>query len=105
MSATNSPHVDTNDVQKRSPWYALRGADGSESSRMTRVQLVPTLATASTPPSYAADPKYKKYTQQVEKCLSINVQEWADFISFLKQLLKVRVPWITVCYCRSLQGS
>ena len=72
---------------------------------MTRVQLVPTLATASTPPSYAADPKYKKYTQQVEKCLSINVQEWADFISFLKQLLKVRVPWITVWYCRSLNGS
>ena len=38
------------------------------------------------------DPKYKKYTQQVEKCLSSfdNVHEWADFISFLKQLLKVR---------------
>ena len=41
--------------------------------------------------SYASDPKYKKYTQQVEKCLSSfdSVQEWADFIAFLKQLLKV----------------
>ncbi|KAF9786711.1 Dopey, N-terminal-domain-containing protein [Thelephora terrestris] len=40
--------------------------------------------------NYASDPKFKKYTQQVEKCLSSfdNVQEWADFISFLKQLLK-----------------
>ncbi|KAH9920216.1 Dopey, N-terminal-domain-containing protein [Epithele typhae] len=44
----------------------------------------------STPPGYAADPKFKKYTQQVEKCLSSfdSVHEWADFISFLKQLLK-----------------
>lgn len=42
--------------------------------------------------NYASDPKFKKYTHQVEKCLSSfdNVQEWADFISFLKQLLKVR---------------
>ncbi|THG95919.1 hypothetical protein EW026_g5825 [Hermanssonia centrifuga] len=41
-------------------------------------------------PAYANDPKYKKYTQQVEKCLNSfdNVHEWADFISFLKQLLK-----------------
>ncbi|KAF8640453.1 hypothetical protein AX17_000117 [Amanita inopinata Kibby_2008] len=38
----------------------------------------------------ASDPKYKKYTQQVEKCLNSfdNVHEWADCISFLKQLLK-----------------
>lgn len=41
---------------------------------------------------YASDPKFKKYTQQVEKCLSSfdNVSEWADFIAFLKQLLKVK---------------
>lgn len=47
---------------------------------------------AAAPPAYANDPKYKKYTQQVEKCLNSfdNVHEWADFISFLKQLLKVR---------------
>ncbi|KAI6154002.1 Dopey, N-terminal-domain-containing protein [Pisolithus tinctorius] len=39
---------------------------------------------------YASDPKYKKYTQQVEKCLNAfdNVHEWADCIAFLKQLLK-----------------
>ncbi|PCH34091.1 hypothetical protein WOLCODRAFT_61246 [Wolfiporia cocos MD-104 SS10] len=48
------------------------------------------LRPVSTPPAYTSDPKYKKYTQQVEKCLSTfdNVHEWADFISFLKQLLK-----------------
>ena len=41
--------------------------------------------------SFASDPKYKKYTQQVEKCLNSfdNVHEWADCIAFLKQLLKV----------------
>lgn len=42
--------------------------------------------------NYASDPKYKKYIQQVEKCLNAfdNVHEWADCIAFLKQLLKVR---------------
>ncbi|KAH8099733.1 Dopey, N-terminal-domain-containing protein [Cristinia sonorae] len=42
------------------------------------------------PAAYANDPKFKKYTQQVEKCLLSfdSVHEWADFISFLKQLLK-----------------
>lgn len=41
--------------------------------------------------TYASDPKYKKYVQQVEKCLNSfdNVHEWADCIAFLKQLLKV----------------
>ncbi|KAJ3872338.1 Dopey, N-terminal-domain-containing protein, partial [Lentinula edodes] len=40
--------------------------------------------------TFASDPKYKKYTQQVEKCLNSfdNVHEWADYIAFLKQLLK-----------------
>jgi hypothetical protein len=40
--------------------------------------------------TYVSDPKYKKYTQQVEKCLNAfdNVHEWADCIAFLKQLLK-----------------
>ncbi|KAG6879371.1 hypothetical protein C0992_003191 [Termitomyces sp. T32_za158] len=40
--------------------------------------------------TFALDPKYKKFTQQVEKCLNSfdNVHEWADFIAFLKQLLK-----------------
>ena len=51
------------------------------------------MCVASTPPAYVNDPKYKKYTQQVEKCLNSfdNVHEWADFISFLKVLLKVRL--------------
>jgi hypothetical protein len=42
--------------------------------------------------TYASDPKYKKYAQQVDRCLNSfdNVHEWADFIAFLKQLLKVR---------------
>ncbi|KDQ15544.1 hypothetical protein BOTBODRAFT_65254 [Botryobasidium botryosum FD-172 SS1] len=36
------------------------------------------------------DPKYKKYTNQVEKCLATfdSISEWADFISFLTKLLK-----------------
>ncbi|KAF9056037.1 Dopey, N-terminal-domain-containing protein [Panaeolus papilionaceus] len=40
--------------------------------------------------AYSTDPKFKKYSQQVEKCLNSfdNVHEWADCISFLKQLLK-----------------
>ncbi|KAG6851405.1 hypothetical protein H0H93_005803 [Arthromyces matolae] len=40
--------------------------------------------------AFASDPKYKKFTQQIEKCLNSfdNVHEWADFIAFLKQLLK-----------------
>ncbi|KAI0639909.1 Dopey, N-terminal-domain-containing protein [Trametes polyzona] len=74
MSAASSPRVGSADPGKRgSPWYALRGGDGT-----------------STPPAYASDPKYKKYTQQVEKCLNSfeSVHEWADFIAFLKQLLK-----------------
>ncbi|KAG9033005.1 hypothetical protein FRB95_000667 [Tulasnella sp. JGI-2019a] len=38
----------------------------------------------------SADPKFRKYTQQVDKCLSTfeSVHEWADFISFLTKLLK-----------------
>ena len=46
---------------------------------------------ASAQHSYSSDPKYKKYTQQVEKCLNAfdNVHEWADCIAFLRQLLKV----------------
>lgn len=49
------------------------------------------IATASA--VYSNDPKFKKYTQQVDKCLVSfdNVHEWADFISFLKQLLKARL--------------
>jgi hypothetical protein len=47
--------------------------------------------TAMAQQAFATEPKYKKYTQQVEKCLNSfdNVHEWADCIAFLKQLLKV----------------
>ncbi|KAG2022683.1 hypothetical protein CC2G_000411 [Coprinopsis cinerea AmutBmut pab1-1] len=40
--------------------------------------------------TYASDPKFKKYVQQVDKCLNSfeDVHEWADCIAFLKQLLK-----------------
>jgi len=53
---------------------------------LTRVVPGPSAALAS-------DPKYKKYTQQVEKCLATfdSVHEWADFIAFLTKLLKVIV--------------
>lgn len=42
--------------------------------------------------SLNADPKFKKYTAQVERCLQTfdNVHEWADFIAFLTKLLKVQ---------------
>ncbi|KAH9996513.1 Dopey, N-terminal-domain-containing protein [Russula vinacea] len=45
---------------------------------------------AATSTAYASDPKYKKYAQQVDRCLNSfdSVHEWADFIAFLKQLLK-----------------
>jgi hypothetical protein len=48
---------------------------------------------------YSSDPKFKKFGQQVERCLSSfeNVQEWADCIAFLKNLLKVR-PLVLLLY-------
>lgn len=59
---------------------------------MNRPLILPHVAAAQK--AFAADPKYKKYTQQVERCLNSfdNVHEWADCIAFLKQLLKVRAP-------------
>lgn len=60
---------------------------------------------ALTKDTYTADPKYKKYAQQVERCLSSfdKLQDWADCIAFIKQLLKVfpRTPervWNTHIY-------
>lgn len=54
------------------------------------VELI-SCGTALAQQAFASDPKYKKYTQQVERCLNSfdNVHEWADCIAFLKQLLKV----------------
>jgi hypothetical protein len=53
--------------------------------------LVADLRVSAVHQLYASDPKYKKYTQQVEKCLNAfdNVHEWADCSAFLKHLLKV----------------
>ena len=55
-------------------------------------QLMRTRITVLARQTYASDPKYKKYAQQVDRCLNSfdSVHEWADFIAFLKQLLKVR---------------
>ncbi|KZO91887.1 hypothetical protein CALVIDRAFT_601960 [Calocera viscosa TUFC12733] len=41
-------------------------------------------------PALASDPKYRRYAQQVDKCLATfeTINEWADFISFLTKLLK-----------------
>jgi len=62
--------------------------------------------------AYSSDPKYKKYTQQVEKCLNSfeNIHEWADTISFLKQLHKVRygavrIPRELTAECRRLSRT
>ncbi|KAI0783393.1 Dopey, N-terminal-domain-containing protein [Abortiporus biennis] len=61
-----------------------------ESSRASTPGLSGKKESVLSPSIYASDPKFKKYTQQVERCLSSfdSVHEWADFISFLKQLLK-----------------
>ncbi|KAJ8582095.1 hypothetical protein M405DRAFT_582865 [Rhizopogon salebrosus TDB-379] len=58
---------------------SVAAVDPAKSSNRDRLQQL-----------YASDPKYKKYTQQVEKCLNAfdNVHEWADCIAFLKHLLK-----------------
>ncbi|EJU02805.1 hypothetical protein DACRYDRAFT_94483 [Dacryopinax primogenitus] len=41
-------------------------------------------------PALTSDPKYRRYAQQVDKCLATfeTINEWADFISFLTKLLK-----------------
>ncbi|KAF8899262.1 Dopey, N-terminal-domain-containing protein [Infundibulicybe gibba] len=76
--SNNSPQISDAEsvgtiVNKGSAWISAR-----TSERAVAHQTV------------ASDPKYKKYAQQVEKCLNSfdNVHEWADCIAFLKQLLK-----------------
>ncbi|KAG5652198.1 hypothetical protein H0H81_005933 [Sphagnurus paluster] len=77
MSVT-SPKVSTAEgagtsVTKGSAWISARASERAVAQQ-----------------AYASDPKYKKFSQQVEKCLNSfdNVHEWADCIAFLKQLLK-----------------
>lgn len=49
------------------------------------------------------DKHYRKYAAAVERALTLfetNLQEWADYISFLNRLLKVRA-YYSVPHCRS----
>lgn len=41
-----------------------------------------------------SDPKYRRYASLVDKTLASfeGIQEWADFITFVAKLLKVRHP-------------
>lgn len=79
-------------AKKGSAWVSARTSERSKDlsgcHRITEELLFQAIALQI----YASDPKYKKYVQQVEKCLNSfdNVHEWADCIAFLKQLLKVR---------------
>jgi len=78
-------------VKPGSAWISAKQSERCEyPAVLALVVSKNTLAIASQ--AYSSDPKYKKYTQQVEKCLNSfeNVHEWADTISFLKQLHKVR---------------
>lgn len=81
-------------VKKGSAWISARTTERGQSvfvHLLLSQYLFPTIPAVALQ-TYAADPKYKKYVQQVEKCLNSfdNVHEWADCIAFLKQLLKVR---------------
>jgi hypothetical protein len=71
--AENSKLESSPGVKKGSAWISARTSERAEAQQ-----------------AFSSDPKYKKYTQQVEKCLNSfdNVHEWADCIAFLKQLLK-----------------
>lgn len=81
-------------IKQGSAWISARMSErGSSIAVPTQPSLwtLPgTIAVAQQ--VFSSDPKYKKYTQQVEKCLNSfdNVHEWADCIAFLKQLLKVQ---------------
>ena len=77
-----------------SPWLAARlGEKGVYSSVFHSVVLITRVSFPQTDAAalVANDPRFKKYSQQVEKCLTSfdNVHEWADFITFLTKLLKV----------------
>ncbi|EJC98757.1 uncharacterized protein FOMMEDRAFT_170958 [Fomitiporia mediterranea MF3/22] len=63
------------------------GASGAKGALSAAAKLREQVALDATVQN---DPKYKKYAQQVEKCLASfeTMHEWPDFIAFLKQLLK-----------------
>ncbi|THH09322.1 hypothetical protein EW145_g2101 [Phellinidium pouzarii] len=66
---------------------SLQGGSNSKGSVSVAAKLREQVALDT---AFQNDPKYKKYAQQVEKCLATfeNMHEWPDFIAFLKQLLK-----------------
>lgn len=56
------------------------------------VMMLLTVSTDEQPPK---DKAFRKYAAAVEKTLSLfdtALDEWADYISFLNKLLKVRIP-------------
>ncbi|KAF9225321.1 hypothetical protein BS17DRAFT_872565 [Gyrodon lividus] len=70
---------------------AERETDGKSTADRTGSVIISTkVGERAAQQLFSSDPKYKKYTQQVEKCLNAfdNAHEWADCIAFLKQLLK-----------------
>jgi hypothetical protein len=81
------------DAKKSSTWISERTNERGMHLHISRSYIYLTEEPAALQNAFASDPKYKKYTQQVEKCLNSfdNVHEWADCIAFLKQLLKVRL--------------
>lgn len=89
--AVSGAEVSGKVVKKGSAWVSAKASERGiySSTRDLQSMLIYVIAVALQ--SYSSDPKYKKYVQQVEKCLNSfdNVHEWADCISFLKQMLKV----------------
>jgi hypothetical protein len=73
------------------------GSTASESSASGRVtpEQQRRSGKAAAQSLLANDGRYKKFAAQVDRVLQSfeHVNEWADFISFLSRLLKVRVCW------------
>jgi Dopey, N-terminal len=92
MASNNQRDVQHGTKGATSLARAVQGRGWYDCYECWPTHLMHTRTKALAQQAYASDPKYKKYTQQVDRCLSTfdNVHEWADFIAFLKQLLKVR---------------
>jgi type II secretory pathway component PulF len=93
----SSKEVPGTAVKKGSAWITAKASERSE-YRVALRRLAWMMnsnaglySCAAITQAYSSDPKFKKYIQQVEKCLNSfdDVHEWADCIAFLKQLLKV----------------
>lgn len=90
-TTTPAPGVEGSGRLKKGPTWVSAKASERGMSVLETYSTIANFFAAVALQSYAADPKFKKYVHQVEKCLNSfdNVHEWADCISFLKQLLKV----------------